>query len=63
MPVTHDVGAFSWEWRHKSHTQDTIHGMFAFEVCCVWGELVLKGGLQTQSHYQPVRLDRDVAKL
>jgi hypothetical protein len=19
MPVTHDVGAFSWEWRHKSH--------------------------------------------
>jgi hypothetical protein len=19
MPVAHDVGAFSWEWRHKSH--------------------------------------------
>jgi hypothetical protein len=19
MPVTHDVGAFSWEWRHKLH--------------------------------------------
>jgi hypothetical protein len=19
MPVTHDGGAFSWEWRHKSH--------------------------------------------
>jgi hypothetical protein len=27
------------------------------------GELALKGGLQTQSHYQPVRLDRDVAKI
>jgi hypothetical protein len=27
------------------------------------GELALKGGLQTQSHYQPVRIDRDVAKI
>ena len=26
-------------------------------------ELALKGGLQTQSHYQPVRIDRDVAKI
>jgi hypothetical protein len=26
------------------------------------GGLELKGGIQTQSRYQPVRLDRDVAK-
>jgi hypothetical protein len=37
MPVIQDVDALSGEWHHKSHkTQESIHGVFAFEICCVW---------------------------
>jgi hypothetical protein len=49
MPVIQDVDALSGEWHHKSHnTQEAIHGVFAFEFCCIC--FVMGCGVDKRSH-------------